>query len=361
MAEIVVVTWDGGGNVPPAIAIARELATRGHGIRVLGHRTQREAMEAAGFAAVAAVEARSFAAGGTHSDRELVATFADRGMGRDLLAELHRRPADLVLVDALMFGALEAARASGTRYAVLEHFYDTYLQNLLRGPLGLVLRTRGMRPGRGVREAAVRVVTSLPELDPVRPGGTVRQVGPVVAWNPRVGGEPTVLVSLSTFGYAGMAERLQGVLDACADLPARVVITTGPHVEAGSLRAPSGVEVHGVVPHAELMPSVSVFVGHGGHGSAMTALAHDVPVVVLPLDPRSDHRLVGSSLERAGAGRLVDGADAVAGAVGELLADGPHREAAARLGAQVRSSPGARGGADALEAVLAGSPRASAG
>ena len=119
--------------------------------------------------------------------------------------------------------------------------------------------------------------------------------------------------------------------------------------------------MHRFVPHAELLPGVSVFVGHGGHGAAMTALAHDVPVVVLPLDPRSDHRLVGTSLERAGAGRLVDGPDAVAGAVLALLAEGPHRAAAARLGAQVRSSPGARGGADALEAALAGSPRASAG
>ena len=51
MAEIVVVTWDGGGNVPPAFAIAAELAARGHGIRVLGHRSQREAIEAAGFSA----------------------------------------------------------------------------------------------------------------------------------------------------------------------------------------------------------------------------------------------------------------------------------------------------------------------
>ena len=361
MAEIVVVTWDGGGNVPPALAIARELAARGHGIRVLGHRTQRDAIEAAGFAAVAVGEAREFSAGGTHSDRELVATFGDRGMGRDLLAELRRQPADLVLVDALMLGALDAARASGTPYAVLEHFYDTYYQNLLRGALGLVLRARGMRPGQALREAAVRVVTSLPELDPVRRGGTVRQVGPVVTWNPRVEGDPTVLVSLSTFGYAGMAEVLQAVLDACADLPARVVVTTGPHVEPGSLRAQSGVEVHRVVPHAALLPGVSVFVGHGGHGSAMTALAHDVPVVVLPLDPRSDHRLVGTSLERAAAGRLVDGPDGVAGAVRALLAEGPHRAAAARLGAQVRSSPGARGGADAVEEALAGSPRLSAG
>jgi len=30
MAEILFVTWDGGGNVPPAVGIARELVRRGH-------------------------------------------------------------------------------------------------------------------------------------------------------------------------------------------------------------------------------------------------------------------------------------------------------------------------------------------
>ena len=114
----------------------------------------------------------------------------------------------------------------------------------------------------------------------------VRQVGPVVRGVPGSLREPTVLVSLSTFGYAGMTERLQQVVDACAGLPARVVVTTGPHIDPASLRAPGGVEVHRFVPHDELMPGASVLVGHGGHGTTMTALAHDVPVVVLPLDPR---------------------------------------------------------------------------
>lgn len=355
MAEIVLVTWDGGGNVPPAFAIAAELAARGHGIRVLGHRSQRSAIEAAGHEAVAVRETRDFVVGDTHPAREMIATFSDRGTGRDLVAELARRPADLVVVDALTFGALDAARSSGTRYAVLEHFLDGYYQSLLRGPLGLVLRAQGLRPGRSLRAAAVRVVTSLPELDRVRPGGTVRQVGPLVTWKPRVSGEPTVLVSLSTFGYPAMRERLQDAIDACDGLSARVVVTTGPHVDPASLRARSGVELHRYVPHDELMPRATVVVGHGGHGTAMRALAHDAPVVVLPLDPRSDHRLVGRTLERVDAGRLVPpsgGPDAIATALGALLADGPHRAAAARLGSAVRSSDGAAGAADALEAAL---------
>lgn len=356
MAEIVVVTWDGGGNVPPALSIAHELSARGHGIRVLGHRTQRDTIEGAGFEAVPVREAREFAAGGAHSTRELLATFGDRGMGRDLLGELSRRPADLVLVDALMLGVLDVVRRAGIRYAVLEHFYDGYLQGALRGPLGLVLRLRRLRPGSSLDDAAVRVVTSLPELDPLTPAPTVHQVGPVVTWVPRVDDRPGVLVSLSTFGFRGMTDVLQRAVDACAGLGARVVVTTGPHVDPTDLKAPDGVEVHRFVPHAELMARSTVLVGHGGHGTTMQALAHDLPVLVLPMDDKTDQPLVGRSLERAGAGRLLPrtaSVGSIAEAVGRLLVDRQHRAAAARLGAQVRAAPGARGGADAVEGALA--------
>ena len=37
MAEILFVTWDGGGNVPPAVGIAEELRARGHRVRFMGH------------------------------------------------------------------------------------------------------------------------------------------------------------------------------------------------------------------------------------------------------------------------------------------------------------------------------------
>ncbi len=357
MAEIIVITWDGGGNVPPTFAIATELAAREHAVRVLGHPAQRTAIEAAGFTPVATRETRDFRVGADHGVMELLATFADKGMGRDLRAELARRPADLVLVDALMLGALDAARESRVRYAVLEHFFDAYYQGALGGPLGLLVRARGLRPSRSLRDAAVRVVTSLPELDRVRPGAPVSQVGPIVTWNSREPGEPAVLVSLSTFGYSNARKRLQDAIDGCAGLPARIVVTTGPHIDPAALRVPAGVEVHRYVPHDELMPGASVVLGHGGHGTAMRALAHDAAVVVMPLDAKADHRLVGRAIERCGAGRLLAAKarpDAIGAAMGALLAEGPHRAAAARLGAAIRSSPGAAGGADALEAVLAG-------
>ena len=58
------------------------------------------------------------------------------------------------------------------------------------------------------------------------------QVGPVAEWSPRVhDDEPTVLVSLSTFAFAGMTGALQRLLAATRGLDARVVVTTGPAVD----------------------------------------------------------------------------------------------------------------------------------
>lgn len=355
MSEILFVTWDGGGNVPPATSVARELQSRGHAVRFLGHARQREPLTAAGFEFVEPAHARRFSALDKNSPFAIMAAFGDTGMGRDLLAAVAARPADLVVIDCLMFGALDAARAAGLRYAVLEHLYDGFhRRGILGGPMGLNLRLRGLRPQRALAAAGARILTTLPELDPVpTPPANLRRVGPVVEVAPRTtDAGPTVLVSLSTFGFPKMGSSLQAVVDATEGLDARVVVTTGPAIDPASLRVRAGVEVHRFVPHVELMPSATLFVGHGGHGSTMQALAHDVPVVLMPMDRMTDQPVVARSLEAAGAGRTVAknaSATALAPVLAGMLADGPHRAAAARLGAGIRALPGAILGADVVE------------
>jgi UDP:flavonoid glycosyltransferase YjiC (YdhE family) len=360
VSDILFVTWDGGGNVPPALGIARELQSRGHTVRVLGHAAQADALAAAGVEVVRPRHARAFSSHAKNTPVSLMAAFGDRGMGRDLLEAVDARPADLVVVDCLMFGALEAARKAGLPYVVLEHFYDGYYERgCLRGPLGLSLALRRLAPRHALAEAGGRIVTTLPELDPssatvagLTYTGPVVDVAPVAADR---AADPLVLISLSTFVFAGMTEALQRIVDATAGLEARVVVTTGGAVDPAVLRAPAGVEIEGYVPHAELMPQACLLVGHGGHGTTMQALAHDLPVVVMPMDGHTDQPMVGKSLEEAGAGRVVSKKatpDQLAPVLAELLADGPHRAAAARLGSAIRAMPGARLGADAVEARL---------
>jgi UDP:flavonoid glycosyltransferase YjiC (YdhE family) len=358
MADILFVTWDGGGNVPPALGIARELRARGHTTRFLGHAAQLDALAEAGVEPVRPRHAREFDNRRDYAPLTMMATFGDRGMGRDLVAAVAARPADLVVVDGLMFGAMRAAVETGLRFVVLEHMYDAaYRRGILGGPMGLSLRLRRLAPQRSLDAAAARLLATVPTLDPLpAPPANLVRIGPVVAVaERREPARPSVLVSLSTFGFPRMRQSLQAVLDATRGLGADVVATTGPAVDPAELELPPGVEVHRFVPHVELMPRTTLLVGHGGHGTTMQALAHDLPVVVMPMERLTDQPAVGRTLEEAGAGRMVrKGATAeqLAPVLAELLGDGPHRAAAARLGAEVRSLPGATLGADAVEELL---------
>jgi UDP:flavonoid glycosyltransferase YjiC (YdhE family) len=358
MAEILIVTWDGGGNVPPATGIAAELKRRGHAVRFAAHPRQHESLQDAGYETVPHHATRPFSALVSNSPIDMIAMFGDRGLGRDVRAALAARPADLVLVDCLLFGVMAELRESGTPYAILEHLYDEYFRKgWLRGPLGVGMRVRRLRPTASLGAARATYVASLPSLDPAgtTPRSDVEYVGPVVTWSPRVPAEPAILLSLSTFSFPRMRECLQTVLDATAGLDARVVVTTGPVVDPAELRPAANHELHRFVPHAELMPRMSLVVGHGGHSTTMQALAHDLPLVVMPMHPMLDQPMVGKSVEQAGAGRVVSkkiDAASLRPVVAELLADGPHREAAARLGAQVRAMPGATNAADRIEALV---------
>lgn len=107
------------------------------------------------------------------------------------------------------------------------------------------------------------------------------------------------------------------------------------------------------------MPQSSLVVGHGGHGTAMRALAHDVPLLVLPLHSQLDHPMVGKVVEAAGAGRTVPKSarpERLREVIAVLLGDGPHRAAAAALGEQVRRADGAASAATMLEELLRRQP-----
>lgn len=362
MSDLLFVTWDGGGNVPPATGIARELAARGHAVRFLGHPVQADRLAQEGFAFAPFRTARPFSSQTPSSSLTMLKVFGDRAMGRDVLDELAARPADVVVVDCLLFGVMAALRAAGRPYIVLEHSFDGYFRRAARGPLGLVLRLRGFHALELIDAGQPVLAATLAELD--RGHGAVQHTGPVVALPTRSGAaaapEPTVLVSLSTFAFRDLVPTWQRALDAVGGLPVRAIATIGPAVDPALLRVPTNVEVHRWLPHAEVLPEVSLVVGHGGHATTMAALAHGLPLVVLPVEAKSDQRFVGHSLQEAGAGRVLARRSSPArirAAIEELLADGPHRAAAARLGAAVRATPGATRGADAVEAMVAGRVR----
>ena len=118
-----------------------------------------------------------------------------------------------------------------------------------------------------------------------------------------------------TFGSVAAGEHLpffpalyRAAIDSLAPLPVRVLMTIGDSAretaELGQL--PENVHVQTWVPHDDAARQADVIVCHGGFGSTLGALAHGVPLVVLPLFS-SDQWLNGAAVARAGAGISLEG------------------------------------------------------
>lgn len=366
------VTWNGGGNVPPALAIARVIEERGGSARFIGDPLQRARVEAAGFAFEGYPTGRSL-----DNERgrpvlrevwESVGVFADRDGAADVAASLRREPADVAVVDCMLLPHIRAAASTGAPTATLVHtLTDFYAGPFAGGLLGRLAGLRGSAPGAAWAAADAELSMTLPELDPptVSLGGREPgRLGP--AWQAAPGSTPRptahrptprVLLSLSTIWWPKQQATMQKLLDAVADLPVEVVATTGPAVDAAAMRVPANVTVHPWLDHADVLAETSLVIGHGGHGTAMKALAYDVPLLVIPGHPMTDQPIVGRRIAERGAGEVLSpraGAAQIRQAVARLAADGPHRDAAARLGERIRECDGAAAAVDALERLLVG-------
>ena len=360
------VTMDGGGNLPPALLLAREVTRRGGTARFLGHATQRAAIERAGFAFLPYTAGREYDSAAPRSTAsglwQMTGVFADRGIGRDAIAEARREPTEVVVADCLLWGALEETVAAGLPVASLVHTLWDYFRRNAAGPVGWVGRLHGAHPTAAFAAPSLSLVTARRdfELEPdaARPAG-VHHVGvlwqdpPVQAHLDR--GRPRVLLSLSTSSFPGQQRALQHCLDALADLPVDVVATTGPSIDPADLRAPDNAKVYRRLDHGEVLPTTSLVIGHGGHGTTVRALAHGIPVLVLPMHPLMDQPAIGRAVVRHGAGRVLSKRARPAeirAVVEALLADGPERAGAARLGESIREQDGAVVAVDLLLSQL---------
>lgn len=114
MPTYAIVTVDGGGNVPPALAIAAELTRRGHAVHVLGHERQRELVAAAGYA-FAPLETLAYwnltVRRSVPSAVGLGARLAsDRGLEDEVRERVREIGADAALVDCIMPSSVRGAR-----------------------------------------------------------------------------------------------------------------------------------------------------------------------------------------------------------------------------------------------------------
>ena len=419
--KVLVAGWDSGGGVEVVQAVVRQTVARGHDVRVLGTEGLRPGFESAGAEfrryryapdndlrwpetdLVKDWEVRNpLRLWGRVRDRLLVGPA--REFCRDVLEELRREAADVVVVDTMIPSATFGAEAAGVPAVIVMH--GPYLVPRAEvPPLGT-----GLMPARGAlgrlrdRSAAALALdgfrTTLPALNQVRaeaglaplrdarelmgkserilvcsspsfdfaPGsvpGNVRYAGPQLDDAPSAAsrnpwatpsGRPLVLVGLSStvMRQEGL---LQRIADALAQLPVQGLVTTGPAVDPALITAAPNVTVTRWVRHADVLPDCSVVITHGGHGTVMKALTAGVPLLVVPLG--RDQPDNAARVAAAGAGiRLRKNASvrALRTATAQVIEDPRYRAAAGRMAARLAAERDGNLVVDELERVAARAP-----
>jgi UDP:flavonoid glycosyltransferase YjiC (YdhE family) len=122
-------------------------------------------------------------------------------------------------------------------------------------------------------------------------------------------------------------------LTAAAELPARVLLSTGRHeLDLGDI--PSNVHVEPWVSEPDVLAAASVAVGHGGAGTTLSALAAGCPLVVVPLFGDQPYHAVRVAVSGAGVASSID---QIAERVALVLATDGYRATARRMADEMRA------------------------
>jgi zeaxanthin glucosyltransferase len=150
---------------------------------------------------------------------------------------------------------------------------------------------------------------------------------------------PLVYVSFGSF-LSVRGDVLATVLTALRSLDVRVAVATG---SARGLPEPGpGWLVRDFLPQTEMLARAALAVTHGGNNSVTEALTSGVPMLVLPFS--TDQFAGAAAIERNGVGAALDPNAATAADVIDAVRDiltGRPPEVAAKLGVQLRATPGA--------------------
>ncbi|MFC0438142.1 glycosyltransferase [Kutzneria buriramensis] len=182
-----------------------------------------------------------------------------------------------------------------------------------------------------------------PEWRPPAPRQLLRPEAYRQPWSqpqtvPAKGDRPRALVSFGT--VFGRAEQLSPLVDALVERDLDVVVTLNADADRFDVDR-TRVHLSRFVPLETLLVGVDVMVTHGGAGTTLAALAHGVPLVVLPQGadhPRQAERVVNAD---AGIALVGDEAtpDAVAAAAIRVLTDPVIRAGAALVRDEIAAMP----------------------
>lgn len=379
------------GHVFPALALSRQLRSRGHEVWVETEERWRKVVEGEGHRLIPAPE--HIAIPRPKPGMPTSPTLAEASAA--LVPVLRDVRPDVVVNDFFTQPATLAAEMEAVRRAtVIPHPYPVYETGLPYTYVGLIaprtpvgaLAWRAARPWfarharrerrelnevraqlgltpldrdyGGISEQLAMVAT-FPQLEyPRRWPAHVHVTGPMLFELPYHdvelpdGDRPLVLVAGST--ALDQELRLVDVtLRALADEPVNVLAVLNQRGREWDAPVPTNARVLDWASYSQVMPRASVMVSSCGHGTAARALAEGLPIVGRPAG--GDMGENATRVAWSGAGVMVPrpllGARPIRWAVRRVLADVRFSERAQELARWARTNDGAERGADLVEGL----------
>jgi hypothetical protein len=307
--------------------------------------------------ALAAIHAEIAAAGPEEQNRltaRIAADLAPRAILTGMLAAIDEWRPDLILRDVAELGSSVAAELrSIPQFRVLlglDKFNELMVP--VAAPLLAPLRESvGLPPDpAGDRLRAVPALTLVPEIleepEIPRPAGIHRYREPADIGVPD--DDPLIYITFGTVSAAipSAAVAFRTVVDALADMPARLLVTIGDNGDPANWPTfPPNVRIEKWVPQATALRGAAAMVCHGGMGTVIGALAAGVPLVVAP--QFADHPDNAARVAALGAGIRV-GSDGMSGPVDasgvraaaeRVLSEPTFRAAARNVAAEIATMP----------------------
>lgn len=368
------------GHFHPLVPFAQAMRRAGHEVTFAAPPTFAAPVARLGFrhvpagldrdSAVGATRPRPGESWGNTSAQEMFAGLWPRHMVPDILALAATWPPDLIVRGALEYGGCLAAEVLGIPHAAVSVNADADFlpPDQLTAPLDALRAAFGLPPDPALAMPD-RYLTLRPFpprfRDPARPvGATTHHLRPQLgdrigaeglpAWVTTLPDRPVVYVGLGTL--FNKPEIFRAILAGLRDAPLTLIVTVGRDQDPADYGPqPEHIHIARYIPLSLLLAHCDLVVTNGGSGTLTAALAHGLPVVVVPL--AADQPANAARCAALGLGRVVPPADLTPEVARQtvlaVLGDHTYRAAAARISDEIAALPGPEHAVALLERLAA--------
>ncbi|MEO8715495.1 MAG: glycosyltransferase [Acetobacteraceae bacterium] len=362
------------GHFHPLVPLAHALAAAGHEVAVACSRSFAPMVEASSLRALPAgldwleeggdvarafPEVASIPHGPTRAAWAMANVFGGMTaemMATDLLALAADWPFDLVVRETLEFGGCLAAERLGLPHAVVQTVAEQpTIWPILAAPLAHHRAALGLPPDPelamihrylhlSVRPPTLQIAPLPPTHHSFRaPVFDRSAVDTAPDWAAGLLESPVIYATLGTVMNRAVPGLFAAILQGAGPVAGTLIVAVGGESDPADLGPqPAHVHVERYVPQSLIFPRCDLVVTHGGSGTLLAALAHGLPLVMIPIgaDQPNNAALVAA----LGMGRVIRPEERTTAAIGAaaraVLAEPSYRRNAERLRDEMVALPG---------------------